>query len=233
MADFVLVHGAWHGGWCWKKLLPDLRAAGHRAFALTLTGLGERAHLMSPVINLQTHVQDVCGLIEHEELQGAILVGHSYAGMVITGVAQQVNTERLSHLVYLDAVVPEPGEAWSSGHSADTQTARRAMIAQSGQLAPPNPEVFGLQGDDHAWVQRRQTPQPGGCYDSVLHFDRKQVQRWPRHFIDCTSPALPTIDASRRRVRVEPGWTVHELRTGHDPMVSAPKELLQVLLQLI
>jgi pimeloyl-ACP methyl ester carboxylesterase len=124
----------------------------------------------------------VCGLIEHEELQGAILVGHSYAGMVITGVAQQVNTERLSHLIYLDAVVPEPGEAWSSGHSVDTQTARRAMIAQSGQLAPPNPEVFGLQGDDHAWLQRRQTPQPGGCYDSVLHFDRKQVQRWLRHF---------------------------------------------------
>jgi pimeloyl-ACP methyl ester carboxylesterase len=117
MADFVLVHGAWHGGWCWKKLLPGLQAAGHRAFALTLTGLGERAHLMSPMINLQTHVQDVYGLIEHEELQGAILVGHSYAGMVITGVAQQVSTEQLSHLVYLDAVVPEPGEAWSSGHA--------------------------------------------------------------------------------------------------------------------
>jgi pimeloyl-ACP methyl ester carboxylesterase len=233
MADFVLVHGAWHGGWCWKKLLPGLQAAGHRAFALTLTGLGERAHLMSPTITLQTHVQDVCGLIEHEELQGAVLVGHSYAGMVITGVAQQVDTERLSHLVYLDAVVPQPGEAWSSGHSPDTQTARRAVIAQSGQLAPPNPEVFGLQGDDHAWVQRRQTPQPGGCYDSVLHFDPMRVQRWPRHFIDCTLPALPTIDAARRRVRAELGWTVHELRTGHDPMVSAPQELLQVLQQLL
>ena len=233
MADFVLVHGAWHGGWCWKKLLPGLQAAGHRAFALTLTGLGERAHLMSPTITLQTHLQDVCGLIEHEELQGAVLVGHSYAGMVITGVAQQVDTERLSHLVYLDAVVPQPGEAWSSGHSPDTQTARRAVIDQSGQLAPPNPEVFGLQGDDHAWVQRRQTPQPGGCYDSVLHFDPMRVQRWPRHFIDCTLPALPTIDAARRRVRAEPGWTVHELRTGHDPMVSAPQELLQVLQQLL
>ena len=233
MADFVLVHGAWHGGWCWKKLLPGLQAAGHRAFALTLTGLGERAHLMSPTITLQTHLQDVCGLIEHEELQGAVLVGHSYAGMVITGVAQQVDTERLSHLVYLDAVVPQPGEAWSSGHSPDTQTARRAVIDQSGQLAPPNPEVIGLQGDDHAWVQRRQTPQPGGCYDSVLHFDPMRVQRWPRHFIDCTLPALPTIDAARRRVRAEPGWTVHELRTGHDPMVSAPQELLQVLQQLL
>jgi pimeloyl-ACP methyl ester carboxylesterase len=233
MADFVLVHGAWHGGWCWKKVLPGLQAAGHRAFALTLTGLGERAHLMSPSINLQTHVQDVCGLLEHEELQGAVLVGHSYGGMVITGVAQQVASERLSCLVYLDAVVPEPGEAWSSGHAADTQAARRALIAESGQLTPPNPEVFGLRGDDHAWVQRRQTPQPGGCYDAALPFERERVQRWPRHFIDCTSPALPTIDASRRRVRAEPGWTVHEIATGHDPMVSAPQDLLKALLQMV
>jgi hypothetical protein len=106
------------------------------------------------------------------------------------------------------------------------------LIAESGQLTPPNPEVFGLKGEDHAWVQRRQTPQPGGCYDAALPFERERVQRWPRHFIDCTSPALPTIDASRRRVRAEPGWTVHEIATGHDPMVSAPQDLLRVLLQI-
>ena len=233
MADFVLVHGAWHGGWCWKKLLPGLQAAGHRAFPLTLTGLGQRAHLLSPSVTLHTHVRDVLALIESEELQGAVLVGHSYAGMVITGAADQLEADRLSRLVYLDAVVPEPGEAWSSGHDAETKEKRRAAIEQAGQLPAPDPKVFGLEGADHAWVQRRQTPQPGGTYDSTLEFDRDRVRRWPRHFIDCTSPALATIDAARKRVRSEPGWTVHEIATGHDPMVSAPQDLLRVLLGLV
>jgi pimeloyl-ACP methyl ester carboxylesterase len=232
MADFVLVHGAWHGAWCWKKLLPALQAAGHRAFAVTLTGLADRAHLMSAQVDLHTHVKDVLAVIHNEELQGAVLVGHSYGGMVITGVADQVQDEALSCLVYLDAIVPEPGDCWSTGQSPETQAQRRAAIAKEGALPPPDPKVFGLTGADHAWVQRRQTPQPGGCYDTPLDFSPALVQRWPRHFVDCTSPALPTIDPSRRRVRSEPGWTVHEIATGHDPMVSAPQDLLRVLLQI-
>lgn len=227
--DYVLVHGAWHGAWCWRLVLPGLWAAGHRAFAVSLTGVGERAHLLRPDIRLQTHADDVCAVIEAEEMQRAVLVGHSYGGMVITAVADRL-ADRLSHLVYLDAVAPEPGESWSSGHTPETQAARRAAIAATGTLPPADPAAFGLQGEDAAWVARRQTPQPGGVYDDPLHFDAQRINHLPRTFIDCTSPALPTIDVMRRRVRAAPGWQVVEIATGHDPMVSAPDELLAALL---
>ncbi|MFN6996224.1 MAG: alpha/beta fold hydrolase [Aquincola tertiaricarbonis] len=227
--DYVLVHGAWHGAWCWKRVLPGLWAAGHRAFAVSLTGVGERAHQFRRDIDLKTHADDVCTVIEAEELQGAVLVGHSYGGIVITAVADRL-AHRMSHLVYLDAVVPEPGESWSSGHSAETQAARRAAIAATGAIAPADPAAFGLTGGDAAWVARRQTPQPGGVYDDPLHFDAQRIAALPRTFIDCTSPALPTIDLMRQRVRKAAGWKVVEIPTGHDPMVSAPDQLLAALL---
>jgi pimeloyl-ACP methyl ester carboxylesterase len=231
MSDFVLVHGAWHGAWCWRRIVAPLWAAGHRAFAVTLTGSGELVHLLAPTISLQTHIADVANVIEAEELHGAILVGHSYAGMVITGVADRL-AARLGHLVYLDAVVPQPGESWSSGHSDETRNQRRKAIADTGAIPPPDPAVFGLAGADHAWVARRQTPHPGGVYDEVLHFDAARIAALPRTFIDCTAPALATIAISRMRVRSEPGWRVVEIATGHDAMVSSPPALLDVLLQL-
>ena len=244
MADFVLVHGAWHGAWCWQRVLPGLWAAGHRAFAVTLTGLGERAHLLSPSITLDTHIADVLGVIETEELRGAILVGHSYGGMVITGAADRLaaraeqdpsagSGQPLAQLVYLDAVVPNPGECWSSGHSDETRAARRDTIARLGVLPPPDPTVFGLSGADAAWVARRQTPQPGGVYDAPLRFDPERIARLPRTFIDCTSPALATIAISRERVRSEPGWAVVELDTGHDAMISAPQDVTRALLERV
>lgn len=235
MSDFVLVHGAWHGAWCWQRVLPGLWAAGHRAFPVSLTGVGERAHQAGPGVGLSTHIDDVAAVIEAEELQHCILVGHSYAGMVITGVAQRLagrSTSPIGQLVYLDAVVPLPGEAWSSGHAPDTQALRRATIAQLGHLPASPPDVFGLQAEDAAWVSRRVTPQPGGCYDEALHFDAERLAALPRSFIDCTDPALPTIDRARRRVREQPGWKLMEIPTGHDAMISAPEALLAHLLAL-
>jgi len=233
MSDFVLVHGAWGGAWCWKRVLPQLWRAGHRAFAVSLSGVGERAHQLSPDITLDTHIADVNAVIEAEELRGAVLVGHSYAGMVITGVADRLDAaDRLSQLVYLDAVVPLPGQSWSSEHTPDTQAERRKAIADHGALPPPDPAIMGLEGEDHAWVRRRMTPQPGGVYDAPLAFDAARVARWPRSFIDCTSPALATIAVMRRRVRAEPGWNVMEIATGHMAMVSAPQALLEALLAL-
>ncbi len=231
MADYVLVHGAWSGAWCWKKLLPAFWAGGHRAFAVSLSGVGERAHTLSSAITLSTHIADVAAVIDAEELEGAVLVGHSYAGMVITGVADR-RAARIGHLVYVDAVVPQPGECWSSGHTPETRAARREAIAANGWLPPPDPAIFGLAGVDRDWVARRQTPQPGGVYDAPLEFDARRVAALPRSFVDCSSPALATIEASRRRVRTEPGWTVHEIATGHDPMISAPVALLDILLGL-
>ena len=229
MADFVLVHGAWHGAWCWKRILPGLWQAGHRAFAVTLTGTGERAHQLSPSITLLTHVEDVVAVMEAEELQQAIVVGHSYGGMVITGVADRL-PQRIARLVYLDAVVPLPGESWSSGHPPQTQAQRREAIAATGSIAPADPAMFGIAGEDAQWLARRQTPQPGGVYDEPLQFDAARVAALPRTFIDCNAPALPTIALMRERVRQQPGWRVHEIPTGHDAMISAPQELLRHLL---
>ncbi len=231
----VLVHGAWHGAWCWARVLPLLRAAGAEAHAVTLTGVGERAHLMGPAIDLNTHIQDVVGLIEAEELQRVVLVGHSYGGIVITGAADRLQQERpglLAQLVYLDAVVPEPGESWSSRHTPETRQARIDAAAARGGLSfpPPDARVFGLSGADRDWVNRRQTPQPFAVYQHTLHFDAERVAALPRTFIDCTDPALPTIAASRVRVRSEPGWNVLEMGTGHDPMVREPQALAQLLL---
>jgi len=228
MADFVLVHGAWHGAWCWKRVLPLLWAKGHRAFAVTLSGVGDRAHLDPRAVTLETHIADVLGVIEAEELADAFLVAHSYAGVVVTGAAARV-AARVRHLVYVDAVVPLPGESWSSGHASAVQAARRAAIRAHGVLPPPDPTVFGLDGDDAAWVARRQTAHPGAPYDTPLDFDAVAVSAIPRTFVSCIDPQLATIDASRARVRELAGWRTVEMATGHDPMITAPDALVAVL----
>lgn len=235
MSALVLIHGAWHGAWCWRRVLPGLRAAGHGAHAVTLTGVGERAHLLRPDLRLRDHIADVLGLIDAEELgDDLVLVGHSYGGLVMTGVADALLARGLTprHLVYVDAVTPHPGESWSSQHAPETVRARLEAAAQrpDGAMPPPDAAVFGLDGADRDWVNRRQTPQPAGVYQDRLDFDAARIATLPRTFIDCTAPALPTIAVMRERVRREPGWQVLELATGHDPMISAPEALVKLLL---
>lgn len=239
MANFVLVHGAWHGSWCWQRVTAALQDQGHRVHAVTLTGLGERAHLLSPVITLDTHIDDVLNLIEAEELADVVLAVHSYAGMVGTAVADRLG-QRLKHLVYVDAVLPKPGESWSSTQSSATQQQRLAAAQASRHFSflPPDPKVFGLMGADCEWVQRRQTPHPGNTYQAPLQFDVQRVAAVPRTFVSCTQPALGTIEPSRLRARDPQFWNgawlpkAHyiELQTGHDPMVSEPAALVQILL---
>ena len=240
MANFVLVHGAWQGAWCWRDVSAALTAAGHRVHAVTLTGLGERAHLMSPAITLETHIADVVNTIEAEELSDVVLAVHSYAGMVGTAVADRL-TQRLRHLVYVDAVVPKPGESWSSTHTAAVREARLAAAQASADFSFPAPDVsvFGLTGASAAWAQRRQTPHPGHTYEAALEFDGRRVASLPRTFVNCTKPALATIDAIRPRL-VDPklwdgawlgggGIRVVDMATGHAPMISQPTELARVL----
>jgi pimeloyl-ACP methyl ester carboxylesterase len=241
MANFVLVHGAWHGGWCWRHVVQALGAAGHRAHAVTLTGVGERVHLMSPAITLETHICDVVNAMEAEELQQVVLAVHSYAGMIGTAIADRL-PGRLAHLVYVDAVVPKPGESWSSTQASATREARLAAAAASPDFSfpPPDPSVNGLEGEAHAGVLRRQTAHPGHTYQAALQFDPQRVARVPRTYINCVSPALGTIDAVRQRLGDQALWggawqagggtRVVELRTGHDPMISAPAELTRILL---
>jgi pimeloyl-ACP methyl ester carboxylesterase len=197
--------------------------------------------LLSPAIDLETHIQDVLAAMDAEEMEDVILVVHSYAGMLGTAVADR-RPKRLRQLVYLDAVLPKPGESWSSTHASATRNAR-ISAAQADPLhsfPAPDPTVFGLIDADHAWVARRQTPHPGGPYTQVLDFDPQRVASVPRTFIHCTEPPLGTIDISRLRM-VDPkfwdgawlpGSKVIEMKTGHDPMVSDPQGLLNLLLSL-
>jgi pimeloyl-ACP methyl ester carboxylesterase len=235
MANFMLVHGAWHGAWCWRGVVPLLAGQGHRVHAVTLTGVGERVHLMSPAITLETFIDDVTNAIEAEEMDRVVLVVHSFAGMIGTAVADRM-PQRIAHLVYVDAVVPQPGESWSSTHAPQTREARIAASEASHDYSfpPPDPSVYGLTGEQHAWVKRRQVPHPGHTYTAALQFDPQRVASVPRTFVDCSKPPLATIDASRQRVR-DPAfwgapWRVEPLATGHDPMVSAPSDLARVLL---
>src|SRR5258706_6570524 len=235
MAQFVLVHGAWHGAWCWARVLPALRAAEHVVHAVTLTGVGDRAHLLSPSVRLSTHIDDVINLILCEELDQVVLVGHSYGGTVIRGVADRLQQQRpglWQQLVYVDGTAPLPGESWSSTHTPEVIAARVAAAEASGGLSlpPPDSKIWGLDGKDRDWVNRRMTPQPFALYREPLHYDVARADSLPRTFIDCHSPAAPTIDPMRRRVRSESGWCVIEIATGHEAMVSAPSQLVDALL---
>ncbi len=243
MANYLLVHGAWGGAWYWRDTLAALTRAGHRAHAVTLTGLGERAHLLSPQIDLETHIADVLGALDAEELDECILVVHSYAGMLGTAVADR-RPGRLRHLVYVDAVLPAPGESWGSGHSADTRAQRIAGAEANPMYAFPAPpaDAFGLTGALADWVNRRQTPHPGHTYTQALDFEPTRVAAVPRTFINCTSPRLPTIDTSRQRIADPQFWGgawaggggVHvvEMQTGHDPMLSEPEAFQALLLNI-
>lgn len=233
--QYVLVPGAWHGAWCWARVVALLREAGHAAHAVTLTGVGDRAHLLSADIRLRTHVRDVLNVLACEEIAEAVLVGHSYAGMVITGVADALlkqGSKVLRHLVYVDALVPRPGESWAALQPPEVAAARLKAAKETGTIPPPDASLYGLAGADAAWVNRRQTPHPAGVYQDPLSFDAARVASLPRTFVDCVSPALATIAEPRKRVRAEPGWRVLELATGHDPMVSAPRELARLLLDV-
>lgn len=242
MANYLLVHGAWGGAWYWRPVQQALIRAGHNAHAVTLTGLGERAHLLSPAVTLQTHIADVRNALAAEEMSDCILVVHSYAGMLGTAVADREPTGTLKHLVYVDAVVPKPGESWSSTHASATQRERlnAAEVSPTHSFPPPDPKVFGLQDADYEWVKRRQTPHPGATYQAPLQFDVRRVARVPRTFISCTAPRLGTIDAIRPRVSDPafwdgawlPGSQVVEMATGHDPMISTPQAMIDLLLAL-
>ena len=230
--NYVLVHGAWHGGWCWRRVSDRLVAAGHRVFAPSLTGLGDRRHLLTGETSLDTHIQDIIGLIEAEELREVILVGHSYGGIVITGVAAKI-PDRLKQLIYLDAVLVEDGDSWSTAHPPDIVAARRKSVQESGggPIWPvPKSAAFGLlDADDQAWVDRRLTPHPASTYEQPMHWGGPIGNHLPKVYVDCTDPAMPALRAMKNAYRGKAEWPFIEIRTGHDAMVTAPKELTEIL----
>jgi len=230
----VLVHGAWHGGWCWRRVAERLQKAGHRVFAPTLTGLGERAHLLSAAVDLDTHVQDVVGVLENEELENVVLAGHSYAGLVISGVAARAK-RRLRRLVYLDALLVEDGQSWASAFPPEVSAARRDSATTTNgvkTLPAPDPAIYGFADPaDTEWVRRRLTPHPYAPFEQKLQWGCPLGNGVPKVYVDCTEPALAALRAMKARWRGGADWEVIELTTGHDLMVSAPEETAQILLR--
>jgi pimeloyl-ACP methyl ester carboxylesterase len=230
-ATFVLIHGAWHGGWCWQRVTPLLRAVGHDVYAPTLTGLGERAHLASRATGLNTHIVDVVSMMQMEDLKDVVLVGHSYAGFVATGAADR-SPSRVRTLVYLDAFVPEDGKSLNDFIPPD----RRAPFEKAGldkgvhdpfPLAP-----FGVtKPEDVAWAQPRLRPQPYLTFAHPLKL-RGGAPKMPRVFIRCTAPAYPNFEPFAQRFRNDPAWKYVEVTGGHDAMISNPRGLADALLSL-
>ena len=234
MATFVLVHGAWHGGWKWRFVAPILRRAGHDAYTPTLTGLGERAHLAGPSIDLDLHVQDVAALLEMEELHEVVLLGHSYGGMVITGVAERC-PERIRRLVYLDAFVPENGKClldYVSRAVPERAAAFRGEGERFGSIAPPPLSLWGIARPEHiAFATPRETRHPFGTFTQPIRLANEAARALPRTFIYCSSPATGTFDQFAAKYRNDPAWRFHELKTGHDAMILVPEDLAVILLQ--
>jgi len=227
LSIFVLVHGAWHGGWCWQRLTPLLRAAGHEVFTPTLTGLGERAHLARPEVDLETHIKDVTALLDMEDLREVILVGHSYAGFVITGVADR-DAARLRHIVYLDAFVPQDGKSLADSVPGEDRTETyEASVAEG--IKPFPPQAFGIMDPHDAhWAGERLVYQPARSFTQRLHLTNPPP-KLRRSYIEFTDPAMGPFTAMVEALRKDPAWTVSALATGHDAMITAPRALAKLL----
>ena len=238
---FLLVHGAWHSGICWERVVPLLAADGHRVLAPSLTGHGDKAHLLSPEIGLDTHVDDIVDLIIEQNLTDVVLVGHSYAGLVISAAANRV-PERISHLVYLDAMVPENGQGAADLYPELTQYLIEST-AQTGTdwRVPPLPEspppvgLFGVTDPaDAAWLRTMLSDQSVRCFEQTVRMDDPAVNEIPRTHIHCVGAMLE--GTVRKSVPpIQPNGTpaqVWELRTGHDCMITMPTELAELLLEL-
>lgn len=209
---FVLVHGAWGGGWIWKYTADGLRQKGHRVFTPTQTGLGERKHLLARTISIDTFVDDILGVLEAEELTDIILVGHSFGGFAVTGVADRM-PERIRHLVYLDAFLQENGETAFSVLPPGIEEARRRTVAEHGggvALPVPPLSAFPLPDDVRQWFGRRLTPHPFGTYDTPIRLNAPPGNGRPVTYVSYTNPALASIEPSRARAgEAGAGLAVH------------------------
>jgi pimeloyl-ACP methyl ester carboxylesterase len=235
MATFVLVHGAWQGGWAWKRVRPLLAARGHDVFTPTLTGAGERRHLAGPDVGLETHITDVLNVLRWEELSDVVLCGHSYGGMVISGVADRV-PERIRSLVYVDAFVPRDGQSTVDQMSPEaTQLVREgARTAGDGWRIPPfSAARFKIAPENQEWVDRQCVPQPLRTLEEKIRLTGALDRITKRTFILATEYQPSAFHGIAERLRHDPAWRVTALDCGHDIMVDKPRELADMLLSAV
>jgi pimeloyl-ACP methyl ester carboxylesterase len=243
VARFVLVHPAWFGGWCWKKVVPLLQRAGHEVHTPTLTGLGQRVHLAASGVDLRTHVQDVVNVLAFEDLDSVTLVGNSSAGMVITGVAGQV-PDRIAEIVYLDAFVPADGQCLLDLLPPDRRSALEAFAQAEGNgcsvprwsPAPWEQLIDGWEITDPVdrnWVLPRLRPTPLGHFTVAARIGESAGRSLPRTYLRCSRWPAPMFDRFAEQARTTPGWRARDMDASHVPFVTAPQVLAAALLDLV
>ncbi len=244
MATFVLVHGAYHGGWCWRKTATILRLAGHVVYTPTLTGLGERTHLASRETTLDTHIQDIASILEFEDLDPVILIGHSYGGFVVSGVAEKV-PERLRLLVFVDALIPHDGASAGEQFGPDALAAlqRAAEVEGHGWLVPitvgiPDPatatSIFGVTKEaDLKWMREKLNRfHPLACFTQKIRLGRHDPSIVPRFVIECVQPGQRGRATQQAKLAREARWGYHQIVSGHDVMIAQPRRLASALCSL-
>ncbi len=230
---FVLVHGAWHGGWCWRRVADLLEKKGHKVFTPTLTGVGERSHLMSKDINLDTHVTDIVNVVKWEDLHGICLVVHSYGGWPGSGVIERIS-DRIASIVWLDAFKPEDGQR---GFDFASDFSRKALLAavERGEPGRPAPkaEAFFVNEKDRAWVDSKLTPQPNGVALQPIKLAGARERVAKKTYIRAPKYPQPAFDKAFMECKADTSWRTFEAaNSGHDVMVDAPEWLVDVLLQV-
>ena len=231
---FVLVHGLWHGGWCWEQVASILESRGHRVTAPTNTGLGQRSHLLSRDITVSTFVEDIVNVLIWSELRDVILVGHSFGGVPATGAADRA-ADRIAKLIYLDGAIFENGESMFGLLPADLLAERKKLVQESsGGLSLPVPSLDKLgitRPEEKAFLEGRLTPHPAGTLTTPLILKNPVGNNLPIDYIVCTAPLYQPAQVAHERARAK-GWPMHELKTGHDAMVTAPAETADLLERL-
>ena len=228
MAAFVLVHGAWHGAWCWRRVTRLLTARGHEVFAPTLTGVGERAHLLTPSVDLRTHITDVVNVMKWERLGDVVLVGHSYGGMVATGVAEEMQSA-IGAIVFLDAFYPDNGQSLTDQAVKASRDAIEAA-ARNGEtvVAPRSAAAFRVNERDCAWVDALCVPQPILTLTQKLPHTGARERIARRAYIRAAGYPNEGFDAARAKARAN-NWQIYDLPCGHDVMVDMPEALAKIL----
>jgi pimeloyl-ACP methyl ester carboxylesterase len=228
---FLVCHGAWSAGWAWKKMHPLMQAAGHRLVTPSYTGLGERVHLANPSIDLDTHIEDILNVIKYEDLRDIVLIGHSYGGMVATGVADRAR-DRVAQLIYLDAFVPEDGQSLLDLNESDRQRMQE-LVKDGGWRVPPRPISPDTAEADIEWLNARRVDMPVKCFDTKLKL-RGGKLTLPRSYIYATriTPA-DTFGQFAKRTKNEARWRYYEIDASHSPNVTAPESLIALLEKIV